>query len=65
MDRWYGSTKFGTKTEMKNLNSFEHVKKGLEYEAKRQERVLLAGGEIQQETPHLLRRASLRSRSSF
>ena len=45
-----GSTKFGIKTEMKNLNSFEHVKKGLEYEAKRQERVLMAGGEIQQET---------------
>ncbi|KRM90125.1 Asp-tRNA(Asn)/Glu-tRNA(Gln) amidotransferase subunit GatB [Liquorilactobacillus cacaonum] len=45
-----GSDKFGTKTEMKNLNSFEHVRKGTQYEAKRQQRVLLSGGEIQQET---------------
>ena len=45
-----GSDKFGTKTEMKNLNSFEHVKKGLEYEAKRQARVLMSGGQVQQET---------------
>ena len=45
-----GSDKFGTKTEMKNLNSFEHVRKGLEYEAKRQQQVLLAGGKVQQET---------------
>ncbi|EJF00538.1 Asp-tRNA(Asn)/Glu-tRNA(Gln) amidotransferase subunit GatB [Liquorilactobacillus mali] len=45
-----GSDKFGTKTEMKNLNSFEHVRKGTHYEAKRQQRVLLSGGKIQQET---------------
>ena len=45
-----GSDKFGTKTDMKNLNSFEHVRKGLEYEAKRQQQVLLAGGKVQQET---------------
>lgn len=45
-----GSDKFGTKTEMKNLNSFEHVKKGLEYEAKRQRRVVMSGGAVQQET---------------
>ncbi|KRN30207.1 Asp-tRNA(Asn)/Glu-tRNA(Gln) amidotransferase subunit GatB [Liquorilactobacillus mali] len=45
-----GSDKFGTKTEMKNLNSFEHVRKGAHYEAKRQQRVLLSGGKIQQET---------------
>ncbi|MFT9411007.1 Asp-tRNA(Asn)/Glu-tRNA(Gln) amidotransferase subunit GatB [Liquorilactobacillus hordei] len=45
-----GSDKFGTKTEMKNLNSFEHVKKGAHYESKRQQRVLLSGGKIQQET---------------
>ena len=45
-----GSDKFGTKTEMKNLNSFDHVRKGLEYEAKRQQQVLLAGGKVQQET---------------
>ncbi len=41
---------FGTKTELKNLNSFNYVKKGLEYEEKRQEEELLNGGEIGQET---------------
>lgn len=45
-----GSDKFGTKTEMKNLNSFEHVRKGSHYESKRQQRVLMAGGKVQQET---------------
>jgi aspartyl-tRNA(Asn)/glutamyl-tRNA(Gln) amidotransferase subunit B len=45
-----GSTKFGTKTEMKNLNSFEHVRKGSHYESKRQQRVLMSGGKVQQET---------------
>ncbi|WP_078408379.1 Asp-tRNA(Asn)/Glu-tRNA(Gln) amidotransferase subunit GatB [Priestia abyssalis] len=45
-----GQEKFGTKTELKNLNSFAFVQKGLEYEEKRQEKVLLSGGEIQQET---------------
>ena len=45
-----GQTEFGVKTELKNLNSFNYVRKGLEYEAKRQVQVLMAGGEIQQET---------------
>ena len=45
-----GATKFGTKTEMKNLNSFEHVRKGLQYEAKRQMQLIMAGGQVQQET---------------
>ncbi|KHF28211.1 Aspartyl/glutamyl-tRNA(Asn/Gln) amidotransferase subunit B [Anoxybacillus sp. BCO1] len=45
-----GSDKFGTKTELKNLNSFNFVRQGLEYEAKRQEKILLSGGVIQQET---------------
>lgn len=45
-----GQEEFGTKTELKNLNSFNFVRKGIEYEAKRQEEVLLAGGTIQQET---------------
>ena len=35
---------------MKNLNSFNYVRKGLEYEEKRQEEELLNGGEIGQET---------------
>ncbi|KKI91390.1 glutamyl-tRNA amidotransferase [Bacillus sp. SA1-12] len=45
-----GQKEFGTKTELKNLNSFAFVKNGLEFEEKRQEKVLRAGGEIQQET---------------
>ncbi|MBF0710121.1 MULTISPECIES: Asp-tRNA(Asn)/Glu-tRNA(Gln) amidotransferase subunit GatB [unclassified Gemella] len=48
--RPYGQGKFGTKTELKNLNSFTFVKKGLEFEKKRQEQVILSGGEIKQET---------------
>ncbi|WP_082235195.1 Asp-tRNA(Asn)/Glu-tRNA(Gln) amidotransferase subunit GatB [Halobacillus massiliensis] len=45
-----GQEEFGTKTELKNLNSFSFVQKGLEFEETRQEKVLLAGGEILQET---------------
>ncbi|GIN58458.1 Asp-tRNA(Asn)/Glu-tRNA(Gln) amidotransferase subunit GatB [Lederbergia ruris] len=45
-----GQEEFGTKTELKNLNSFNFVRKGLEFEEKRQEKVLLSGGEILQET---------------
>ncbi|AXI08206.1 Asp-tRNA(Asn)/Glu-tRNA(Gln) amidotransferase GatCAB subunit B [Oceanobacillus zhaokaii] len=45
-----GQEKFGTKAELKNLNSFSFVQKGLEFEEKRQEKVLLSGGEILQET---------------
>ncbi len=35
---------------IENLNSFNFVRQGLEYEAKRQEKILLSGGVIQQET---------------
>ncbi|MBS4197283.1 Asp-tRNA(Asn)/Glu-tRNA(Gln) amidotransferase subunit GatB [Lederbergia citri] len=45
-----GQEEFGTKTELKNLNSFNFVRRGLEFEQKRQEKVLLSGGVIQQET---------------
>ncbi len=45
-----GQEKFGTKTELKNLNSFNFVRRGLAFEEKRQEKVLLSGGVIQQET---------------
>lgn len=45
-----GQEEFGVKTELKNLNSFSFVQKGLEYEEKRQEEVLKEGGEILQET---------------
>ncbi|WP_409022079.1 Asp-tRNA(Asn)/Glu-tRNA(Gln) amidotransferase subunit GatB [Dellaglioa sp. P0083] len=45
-----GQPGYGTKTEMKNLNSFENVRKGLEFEEKRQMNVLMSGGIVQQET---------------
>lgn len=45
-----GSDKFGTKTEIKNLNSFKSVQKGLEYEVARHEEVLDEGDKIIQET---------------
>lgn len=48
--RPYGQEEFGTKAELKNLNSMSFVKKGLAFEEKRQAKVLLSGGEIQQET---------------
>jgi aspartyl-tRNA(Asn)/glutamyl-tRNA(Gln) amidotransferase subunit B len=45
-----GETQLGTKTELKNLNSFKAVKAGLTFEAERQQAVILANGQIIQET---------------
>jgi aspartyl-tRNA(Asn)/glutamyl-tRNA(Gln) amidotransferase subunit B len=45
-----GQEEFGTKTELKNLNSFNFVRKGLEFEEKRQREVITSGGKIDQET---------------
>ena len=45
-----GSAEFGTKVEIKNMNSFRHVQHALEFEAKRQARALAAGERIAQET---------------
>jgi len=45
-----GQVEFGTKTEIKNLNSFRAVYMGVDYELKRQEKVLREGGKIVQET---------------
>ncbi len=45
-----GQKELGTKTEIKNLNSFRAVQKSLEYEIKRQEETLLNGERIIQET---------------
>lgn len=45
-----GSDKLGTKTEIKNLNSFKMVQRGLEYEVERHAEVLDDGGKIIQET---------------
>ncbi|MCA9839902.1 MAG: Asp-tRNA(Asn)/Glu-tRNA(Gln) amidotransferase subunit GatB [Trueperaceae bacterium] len=41
---------FGTKVEVKNLNSFKSVQRSLEHEIKRQSRILEDGGKIQQAT---------------
>ena len=45
-----GSDTFGTKTEIKNLNSFKAVQKGIEYEVTRQAEALERGEKIVQET---------------
>jgi len=48
--RLKGSDKFGTRVEIKNVNSFRFVQKALEYEIERQIRVVEEGGEVVQET---------------
>jgi aspartyl-tRNA(Asn)/glutamyl-tRNA(Gln) amidotransferase subunit B len=48
--RPYGQEKFGTKAELKNMNSFRGVQRGLEYEVIRQTETLENGGRIVQET---------------
>src|SRR5580765_3105338 len=45
-----GQKEFGTKTEIKNVNSFRFVREALEYEIGRQIDVIESGGKIQQET---------------
>jgi aspartyl-tRNA(Asn)/glutamyl-tRNA(Gln) amidotransferase subunit B len=45
-----GAQTLGTRTELKNLNSFKHVEKALQYEIDRQKDVLLEGGRVIQET---------------
>ena len=45
-----GAEKFGTKAEVKNLNSFRYLQRALEYEIERQIGVLESGGKIAQET---------------
>lgn len=45
-----GSPVLGTRTEMKNLNSFRNVEKSLDYEIKRQIELIEKGGQVVQET---------------
>jgi len=45
-----GQEEFGTRAELKNMNSFRNVQRALEYEIKRQQYVLEGGGEVIQET---------------
>ena len=45
-----GESKLGTRTELKNMNSFRHVENALNYEIVRQTEILESGGEVEQET---------------
>jgi aspartyl-tRNA(Asn)/glutamyl-tRNA(Gln) amidotransferase subunit B len=48
--RPHGQKEFGTKTEVKNVNSFRFIREALEYEIERQISVIESGGKITQET---------------
>ncbi|MBC2694694.1 MAG: Asp-tRNA(Asn)/Glu-tRNA(Gln) amidotransferase subunit GatB [Desulfobacteraceae bacterium] len=48
--RAIGTEQFGTRAELKNLNSFKHVEKALHYEINRQKEIVFHGGKVVQET---------------
>lgn len=48
--RPFGSQVLGTRTELKNMNSFRHLQRALEFEIRRQRGILAAGQEVVQET---------------
>ena len=45
-----GTTELGTRTEVKNLNSFRALERSIEYEIARQSKIIEAGGTVEQET---------------
>jgi aspartyl-tRNA(Asn)/glutamyl-tRNA(Gln) amidotransferase subunit B len=47
-----GSSELGTKTELKNMNSFRFLERGVEAELVRQAEILDGGGKVEQETLH-------------
>jgi aspartyl-tRNA(Asn)/glutamyl-tRNA(Gln) amidotransferase subunit B len=47
-----GTEAFGTKTELKNMNSFRFIERGINAEIARQTAILEGGGEVEQETLH-------------
>ncbi|HKP88844.1 MAG TPA: Asp-tRNA(Asn)/Glu-tRNA(Gln) amidotransferase subunit GatB [Thermoleophilaceae bacterium] len=47
-----GEATLGTKTELKNMNSFRFLERGIEAEIARQEAIVRDGGEVEQETLH-------------
>jgi aspartyl-tRNA(Asn)/glutamyl-tRNA(Gln) amidotransferase subunit B len=47
-----GEANLGTKTELKNMNSFRFLRRGLDAEIARQGKILADGGEVEQETLH-------------
>jgi aspartyl-tRNA(Asn)/glutamyl-tRNA(Gln) amidotransferase subunit B len=61
-----GREELGTRTELKNMNSFRNVQRAIEYEERRQRDILLEGGQVVQQTllwdPDTGRTSAMRSK---
>lgn len=61
-----GASAFGTRTELKNMNSFRNVEKAIQYEIDRQIALIQSGGEVVQQTllwdPSLMKTRMMRSK---
>lgn len=61
-----GQKEFGTRTELKNMNSFRNVERAIAYEIERQIELVESGGEVVQQTllwdPNLLKTRKMRSK---